>query len=382
MNQPHGGNVVDRTLDPEARQEAVAEAETLPRLVIDSSRAADIRNIACGVYSPCTGFLGEDDLEAVVTTSRLSTRIPWTIPIICDVSEAGLYEVGATVALYTEDRPQPLALLHLEEIYEWDKARTVQAVFGTVDGGHPGVARMMARGDYLLAGPIDLIDDDRGPFAAINLRPAQTRKIFAERGWQTIAAFQTRNVPHAGHEHIQKSVLRMVGGLLIQPVIGHKKPGDFTDEAIVAAYQTLVENYFPPGRVLLSVLPTDMHYAGPNEAIHHAIMRKNFGCTHMIVGRDHAGVGSYYRPEEAIARFADFPDLGIAPLPMREELWFCRRCRGIVSARTCSHPPDDRIEFSGTTIRQMIQEGTAPPAEIMRPEVYDAVQSVSHIFVS
>ena len=382
MNQPHGGKLVNRTLDPEARQHAAAEAETLPRLVVDSSRVADLGNIASGVYSPCTGFLGSEDLEAVISSSHLSSGIPWTIPIISDVADPSPYQSGSVVALYAAERPEPLALLHLEEIYRWDKRRTAQAVFGTTDDSHPGVARMMARGDYLLAGPIDLIDEGRGPSAHLNPRPAQTRALFAERGWQTICAFQTRNVPHAGHEHLQKSVLERVGGLLIQPVIGRKKPGDFTDEAIVAAYQALIESYFPPNRVLLSVLATEMHYAGPNEAIHHAIMRKNYGCTHIVIGRDHAGVGSYYGPEEAIARFADFPNLGIAPIAIREELWFCRRCRGIVSERTCSHPPSDRIEFSGTTIRQMIQEGTAPPAEILRPEVYQALRNVSHIFVS
>ncbi len=380
MNQPHGGKLVDRTLTGRARQTA-AEAEALPRLIVDSSRAADIRNIAHGVYSPCEGFVGAEDLEAILTTSHLSSGVPWTIPIICDVPEPGPYELGTTVAIYTEACCGPLALLYLEESYRWDKHRAAQVVFGTTDDSHPGVARMMTRGDYLLAGPIDLIDDDRGPFAALNLLPPGTRALFAERGWETICAFQTRNVPHAGHEDLQKTVLGLVDGLLIQPVIGRKKPGDFTDEAILAAYQALIESYFPADRVVLSVLPTDMHYAGPNEAIHHAIIRKNFGCTHIIIGRDHAGVGSYYGPEDAIARFADFPDLGIAPITIRGDFWFCRRCNRVASDRTCPHLPSDHIEFSGTRLRQMIQQGTVPPPEIMRPEVYQALRGVSRIFV-
>ncbi len=381
MIEPHGGKLVNQALSPEARDTARSEAAKLPRLAVDSSRAADIRNIARGVYSPCEGFFGAEDLEAVITTSRLASGVPWTIPIIYDVPDPSRYEVGSTVAIYAEDRPGPLALLHVQQVCRWDKRRTAQAVFATTDSAHPGAARMMARGDHLLAGPIELIDDERAPFAQFNLFPAETRALFAQRGWETVCAFQTRNVPHAGHEDLQKTVLGLVDGLLIQPVIGAKKPGDFTDEAILAAYQALIENYFPADRVVLSILPTDMHYAGPNEAIHHARMRKNYGCTHIIIGRDHAGVGNYYGPEEAIARFADFPSLGIEPIMIRGDFWFCRRCNRVASERTCPHLAGEHIAFSGTTIRQMIQEGQAPPGEIMRPEVYEALSSVPRIFV-
>jgi sulfate adenylyltransferase len=380
MIQPHGDELVGRCLRPEAKPDAT-QIEQLPRLVISPSRAADVANIAHGVYSPCEGFIGADDLAAVLATSRLTSGVPWTIPILCDVPDPATYSEGTTVALYSAERPEALALLHVEEVYRWDKQRAAQAVFGTTDGKHPGVARVLGRGDYLLAGPVDLLADERGPFAQLALTPAETRTLFAQRGWQTVCAFQTRNVPHAGHEDLQKTVLGLVDGLLIQPVIGAKKPADFTDAAIVAAYQALTENYFPPDRVVLSPLPTDMHYAGPNEAIHHAIMRKNFGCTHIIIGRDHAGVGNYYGEEEAIERFSDFPDLGIQPIVIRGDFWFCRRCNRVASDRTCPHPVEDRIEFSGTRIRETIQAGDAPPEQVMRPEVFAALREVGQVFV-
>jgi len=237
------------------------------------------------------------------------------------------------------------------------------------------------RGDFLVGGPLSLLDNDRGPYAAWNLFPAETRQVFAERGWDTVVAFQTRNVPHAGHEDLQKTVLGLCDGLLIHPIIGKKKAGDFRDEVILEAYKALIQGYFNPDRVFLNILPTEMRYAGPKEAILHAIMRKNYGCTHIIIGRDHAGVGKFYGEEEAIEIFERFPDLEIQPIMIRGDFWYCKKCARVASDRTCPHGEEDQIPFSGTLIRQGILDGQAPPAEVMRPEVFEVIRSFAQPFV-
>ncbi len=231
---------------------------------------------------------------------------------------------------------------------------------------------------------MDLLDNSRGPYEKINLFPAETRAVFQQRGWRTICAFQTRNVPHRGHEELQKTVLGLIDGLFIQPVIGKKKPGDFRDDVIIATYEALIDNYYPKDRVFLNILPFQMRYAGPKEAIMHAIMRKNYGCTHIIIGRDHAGVGNYYGEEEAIEIFNQphFADLGIQPITIRGDFWYCNKCARVASNRTCPHGEEWRISFSGTQIRTLITDGQAPPPEIMRPEVFETIQHFENPFVS
>ena len=293
---------------------------------------------------------------------------------------------GTDVALARAGAAAPLAILHVTEAFQFDRDRAAAAVFGTTERAHPGVARLHGRKAVFVAGQVDLLDDDRGPYARYNLFPRETRELFAERGWRTVAAFQTRNVPHAGHEDLQKTVLGLCDGLLIQPLVGRKKAGDFRDDVIVGAYEALIREYFNPARVWLNVLPTEMRYAGPKEAILHAIMRKNYGCTHIIIGRDHAGVSRpdgtpYYGEEDAIDIFDTVPDLGIRPVVIRGDFWYCRRCARVASDRTCPHGPDDQISFSGTRIRKMVVEGTAPPAEIMRPEVFEVIRSYPQPFV-
>jgi len=221
----------------------------------------------------------------------------------------------------------------------------------------------------------------REPFPAHNLTPAETRKIFEERGWKTVAGFQTRNTPHMGHENMQKTVLALVDGLLIHPVIGRKKKGDFRDEVILRSYEALIENYFPGERVLLSILPMEMRYAGPKEAVHHAIIRKNHGCTHLIVGRDHAGVGNFYASEAAIEIFEQFPDLGIQPITIRGDFFHCKRCGHLASERTCCHDESEHLNFNGTAIRKMLVEGVVPPPELIRVEVYEAEREFDDPFV-
>jgi sulfate adenylyltransferase len=373
MIQPHGGKLVDRVLSGKKRDEALARAARLPRLVIDSELVSDVENIATGVYSPLEGFLGAEDYRSVLAAMRLRNDIPWTVPIVLDADRetaAGL-KTGGEVLLAAEDG-RPVALLHLEEKYEYDKGETVEKVFGTRDPAHPGVAKVLAMKDVLLAGPVDLIDVTPTPFDRYKLTPKETRVLFEAKGWRTVVGFQTRNTPHIGHEYVQKAALTFTDGLFINPVIGRKKKGDFKDEVILASYEEAIRHYYLKERTVMAILQMEMRYAGPREAIHHAIIRKNFGCTHIIIGRDHAGVGSYYPPFAAQDIFEAFPDLGIAPMFFRS-FSHCKKCGSVVNEKICPHPPADHIQFSGTKIRDLLVKGEYPPAELMRPEVAEVI---------
>ncbi len=373
MIQPHGGKLVDRVLSGKKRDEALARAGRLPRLVIDSELVSDVENIATGVYSPLEGFLGAEDYRSVLDVMRLRSDVPWTVPIVLDTDRetaAGL-KTGGEVLLASEDG-RPVALLHLEEKFEYDKGETAEKIFGTRDPAHPGVAKVLAMKDVLLAGPIDLIDVTPTPFDRYKLTPKETRVLFEAKGWRTIVGFQTRNTPHIGHEYVQKAALTFTDGLFINPVIGRKKKGDFKDEVILASYEAAIRHYYLKERTVMAILQMEMRYAGPREAIHHAIIRKNFGCTHIIIGRDHAGVGSYYPPFAAQDIFEAFPDLGIAPMFFRS-FSHCKKCGSVVNEKICPHPPADHIQFSGTKIRDLLVKGEYPPAELMRPEVADAI---------
>ncbi|OGD21970.1 MAG: sulfate adenylyltransferase [Candidatus Aminicenantes bacterium RBG_13_64_14] len=373
MIQPHGGKLVDRVLSGKKRDEALARAARLSRLVIDSELVSDVENIATGVYSPLEGFLGAEDYRSVLTGMRLRNDVPWTVPIVLDTERetaAGL-KTGGEVLLAAEDG-RPVALLHLEEKYDYDKGETAERVFGTRDRAHPGVAKVLAMKDVLLAGPVDLIDVTPTPFDRYKLTPKETRVLFEAKGWRTVVGFQTRNTPHIGHEYVQKAALTFTDGLFINPVIGRKKKGDFKDEVILASYEEAIRHYYLKERTVMAILQMEMRYAGPREAIHHAILRKNFGCTHIIIGRDHAGVGSYYPPFAAQDIFEAFPDLGIAPMFFRS-FSYCRKCGSVVNEKICPHPPADHIQFSGTKIRDLLVKGEYPPAELMRPEVADVI---------
>ena len=385
MIDAHGGKLVNRVLEGDALADAKARAASLPKLVVNYDTARDAQNIARGVFSPCEGFIGSADLASIVERYRLANGVVWTIPIMLDVPAADSVPVG-DVALFQEGHDEPLAIYHVDEVYPWDKEQTAQAVFGTTETEHPGVRGLFERGDYLVGGTIDLIDNDRGPYAAWNLFPAETRQVFEDKGWRTTCAFQTRNVPHAGHEDLQKTVLGLVDGLMIQPLIGKKKPGDFKDEVILEAYKVLIEKYFSPDHVFLNILPTEMRYGGPKEAILHAIMRKNYGCTHIIIGRDHAGVSRkdktpYYGEEEAIDFFDNFDDLGIEPIVIRGDFWYCKTCARVASNRNCPHGEDCQIPFSGTIIRKGIVDGAPVPPEVMRPEVLEVIRRFDKPFV-
>ena len=380
MPAPHGGRLIDRLVPESKRERIEEEAEELPRVSVSMEKRKDLENIAYGIYSPLEGPLTQEDYRSVLDRGRLANDIPWTIPIVIDVSEdeASSFREGDDIALV--EGGEPFALLHVEEIYPLDHREYAKKVFKTLDPAHPGVARTMEMKPLLVGGPIWLFRETPGKFPRYRLKPKETRLLFRERGWRTVAGFQTRNAPHLGHEYVQKTALAFVDGLFINPLIGRKKPGDFRDEVIIEAYEALLRHYYLRETAVLVTLEMEMRYAGPREAVFHAIVRKNYGCTHFIVGRDHAGVGKYYGPYEAQEAFDEYPDLGITPLFFRS-FFYCRRCGGVTNERVCPHPDEYRIEFSGTRIREMLMRGERPPRELMRPEVVDVILRHPNPFV-
>jgi sulfate adenylyltransferase len=379
MIQPHGGKLIDRVLKGDVRLEALEKAKTLPSIKLDPESTSDVENIATGVFSPLEGFLGKDDFRHVVREMRLTCGLPWTIPVVLDAEPAAAdaLKVGQEVALLNP-AGEPAAILHLEEKFGYDKAEMAERVFGTADPAHPGVAKVRRMADILLAGPLDLIQETPTPFERWKLSPRETRLLFKEKGWRTVVGFQTRNTPHIGHEYVQKSALTFVDGLFINPVIGKKKKGDYRDEVILSSYEELIKHYYVPERTTMAILMMEMRYAGPREAIFHAIIRKNFGCTHIIIGRDHAGVGSYYQPFAAQDIFEEFPDLGITPLFFRS-FFYCKKCLSVVNDKICPHGPETQIQFSGTKIRDLLK-GEYPPSELVRPEVAKVIMDVPSPF--
>jgi len=378
--QPHGGKLVNCLLDEREVTAATSKAKSLQKIAVSAGVLTDMENIARGVYSPIEGFMHRRDVNSVLAKGRLADDTPWTIPIVLDVDTETAARLDEEVAL-TDEAGEVYALLAVEEKFGFDKAEFAEKVYGTTDAKHPGVARTNAMNDMLIAGPIRMLKLLPSPFERYKLWPKETRVLFKEKGWETVCAFQTRNVPHRGHEDLQKTVLRLVDGLMIQPVIGKKKKGDFKDHLIIAAYEKLIETYFNPEHVVLTILPLEMRYAGPKEAIMHAIMRKNYGCTHIIIGRDHAGVGNYYHPEAAIDIFEEYPDIGIQPISIRGDFFYDTTSGQIESDRTIATPDEAHINFSGTVIRKMITAHTPPPKEIMRSEVFKVIDADPSPFV-
>jgi sulfate adenylyltransferase len=373
MPQPHGGRLVNRVLANDQSEAILDQIDELPEIVVDNDTLADIRNIAEGVFSPLEGFMEHGDFMEVIRRGRLVDGTPWTIPIVLDVSKQKYhahFNEGDEVILRSE-LGQLTALLTITDIFNFDKRETARLVFGTDDSSHPGVAKTLSMGDKLIGGKIDLISRPENRFEEYRLSPIETREAFNRNKWKTVAGFQTRNVPHLGHEYLQKTALTFVDGLFINPIIGKKKRGDFKDEVILAAYETLIANYFSKTSVVLGVLQTEMRYAGPKEAIFHAIIRKNFGCTHFIVGRDHAGVDDFYLPFAAHDIFNEYPDLGITPL-FFPSIFFCNRCKSITNDKACPHSQICRQDFSGTKLRESINKGeknNLNGTPTIRPEV-------------
>jgi sulfate adenylyltransferase len=370
--RPHGGELINRHVPADDLQEFIAAAGGLPSLTVTKRDLCDLTLLGNGGFSPLTGFLGQADYHAVVTTKHLANGLVWSIPIGLAVDEerAKALKLGQRVALRDEDG-QLAATLDIEEIYGVDLELEAREVFRTTDAAHPGVAALYQQGAWRLAGPVSVVKQPQPePFTPYGLDPADTRASFAERGWRTVVGFQTRNPVHRAHEYIQKVAMETVDGLLLHPLVGETKSDDIPADVRLRCYEVLLENYYPEDRVLLSVLPAAMRYAGPREAIHHALIRQNYGCTHFIVGRDHAGVGSYYGTYDAQHIFSEFgPDeIGIQPL-FFENTFYCRRCGSMASAKTCPCTPENHVVLSGTKVRELLAAGEAPPVEYSRPEV-------------
>ena len=381
MIQPHGSKLVERVLHGEDKERALEKAKVLPSLKLNFESVSDVENISFGNFSPLEGFMGEGEYRNVLNHMRLSDDLPWPIPIVLDVEKevAKKLKIGQEAILCNESN-DPIALLHLEEKYAYNREEMAEKVFQTKDTSHPGVAKVRGMKDVLLAGKIDLIQESPTPFYNYKLKPIETRVLFKEKGWRTVVGFQTRNTPHMGHEYVQKTALTFTDGIFVNPVIGSKKKGDFKDEVILASYDELIKHYYLKERAVVAILQMEMRYAGPREAVFHAIMRKNFGCTHIIIGRDHAGVGNYYSPYAAQDIFEEFPDLGIVPLFFMS-FSFCKKCNLVVNEKTCPHKPSEHINFSGTRIRELLIQGKIPPPELMRPEVAKIILGYDNPFV-
>lgn len=378
VNAPHGGRLVQ--IRQSADSSAFAGFTPEQTITISKEMRSLVANIANGVFSPLEGFMGENDYLSVIDQMRLESDVPWTIPILLPVSGQVRLTTGDE-AMLADEQGAPAAVIECGETFEISKKEYAMKVFGTEDEAHPGVSKVYEGPSKAMPGRLKaVVRNDYGKFADYTLFPKETRILFRERGWNTVVAFQTRNAPHINHEYLQKSALALVDGLFVNPVLGKKKPGDFTDDVILASYQALIDNYYPKGSVVLSALHYEMQYAGPKEAIMHAIMRKNFGCTHITIGRDHAGVGTYYGPYAAQDIFKEFPDLGITPFFFRE-FYYCKKCAGIATEKTCPHPEEERLSFSGTKLRKMFADGQTPPKEFMRPEVAQVIAQSKAPFV-
>ena len=361
---PHGGELVDRTGE---RPEGVDLLETL---TLTSRELSDLDMVASGALSPLRGFMSREDYESVLESKRLSNGLPWALPVCLAVGEA---PAADRVALADGDG-RVVAVLDVEDVYGYDKELEARQAFRTTDEAHPGVARLYAQKPRYVAGSVTVFERAEPQFPELAKDPADTRAEFAERGWRRVVGFQTRNPIHRAHEYLTKVALETVDGLLIHPLVGDTKSDDVDAATRVECYRVLLDNYYPRERVVLSAFPAAMRYAGPREAIWHAICRKNYGCSHFIVGRDHAGVGDYYGTYDAQLIFDEFEphELDIEPMFFEHSFW-CRACGSMASAKTCPHEADQHVFLSGTKVRAMLAEGELPPVEFSRPEVAEVL---------
>ncbi len=361
---PHGGTLVDRSGD---RPDDLGTLETI---TLTSRELSDLDMIASGALSPLEGFMGREDYESVLETMRLESGLPWALPVGLSVDGA---PKGDRVALADGDGTA-YAVLEVDDAYEYDKEREAQQSFRTTDEAHPGVARLYEQKPLYLAGRVTVFERAASPFPELAKDPAETRAAFAERGWKRVVGFQTRNPIHRAHEYLTKVALETVDGLLVHPLVGDTKADDVPAATRVDCYRVLLDGYYPADRVVLSAFPAAMRYAGPREAIWHALCRKNYGCSHFIVGRDHAGVGDYYGTYDAQLIFDEFEphELDVEPMFFEHSFW-CRACGSMASAKTCPHDSEQHVFLSGTKVRELLAAGELPPQEFSRPEVAEVL---------
>jgi len=376
LSLPHGGKLVDRMLRGEEREAALHRSRDAKKISLSEVGIADLEMIANGAMSPLTGFMSKADYDSVVQNMRLANGLVWSLPITLPVSKetASDIRLDEEIALVENGNGGSiLGFMKITERFEYDKTREAMEVYRTTEAAHPGVARVINQGEVCLAGEVWMINRPANvPFAEYRRDPAETRRIFNERGWNTVVGFQTRNPVHRAHEYIQKCAMEIVDGLLLHPLVGETKKDDIPADLRMKSYHALLQNYYPANRVLLSVFPAAMRYAGPREAIFHAMCRKNYGCTHFIVGRDHAGVGKYYGTYDAQKMFTNFTpqELGITTLNF-ENSFYCKKCGAVVTSKTCPHDGSYQVMLSGTQVREMLGRGEAPPPEFSRLEVVE-----------
>ncbi len=364
MIDPHGGRLVDLHIEPGFIP------PDLPSLSLDSREASDLEMMGCGALSPLAGFMCSDDYASVLERMRLAGGLVFSLPVTLSRKAGDPEVVPGDMAALRRDGAL-LGLIRVSDVFRRNNLLEAEKTLLTSDPAHPGVEYLNGLSDTCIGGDVECLDlRESRPFSGYRLTPTQTRALFVEKGWKTVVAFQTRNPIHRAHEYLQKCALEMVDGLLVHPLVGDTKEGDIPAETRMRCYTRLLDDYFPANRVALSVFPAAMRYAGPREAVFHAIARKNYGCTHFIVGRDHAGVGNYYGTYDAQAIFDSFDpsEIGITPLKF-EHSFFCRTCGNMATSRTCPHDSSHHVFLSGTRVREMLASGELPPVEFTRPEV-------------